>query len=210
MSSAVLARRLLLLGLGSVLAGAALTWKSMQRRSESLAADAAFQPHAASVVNDQQPLPEFTLQSPQGPISRASLLGHWSVVFFGYTQCPDVCPTTLGLMAELYQHLGSAVRPKVIFVSVDPARDTLALLGEFVPAFHKEFVGAHGSDAALAALVRHLGVMYQRQPPSAGGFYTVDHTASMYLIDPQARLKAVFSPPHQIDAVLAEYQRFTR
>lgn len=159
-------------------------------------------------VNDTMPLPDFRLRSTVGPITPADLRGRWSMVFFGYTHCPDVCPTTLGMMAEVVKQLPQAERPLVLFVSVDPARDTPELLGSFVPVFDPTFIGASGSDEQLAALTRHLGVRYDRhQAASPGGFYTVDHTVSMFLIDPQVRLKAVFSPPHQPETVLADYRR---
>jgi protein SCO1/2 len=80
----------------------------------------------------------------------------------------------------------------------------MALLGEYVPAFDPAFLGAAGQDAEVAPLLQHLGVQFTRHAPSAGGFYTVDHTAGLFLIDPQARLKAVFTPPHDGAAVLAD------
>lgn len=205
-----LSRRFAVVGVGLALAGAALTWKSLRRAGPGSAADLPLPAaRSATVVNDQQALPEFALHSPAGTLTRTSLTGHWSVVFFGYTQCPDVCPTALNLMAEFHRRLPAAERPKVLFISVDAQRDTLPLLAEYVPAFDASFVGATGSDAELAGLVKHLGIRYERHPGVQPGSYTVDHTASMFLIDPQARLKAVFSPPHALEAMLADYRRLT-
>jgi protein SCO1/2 len=107
--------------------------------------------------------------SPARPARRVrqrDLPGHWSFMFFGYTQCPDVCPTALALMKELGARLAAAVPPaptfQVVFVSVDPHRDTMQLLGEYMAAFDPSFVGVSGTDAALLPLTRALGVYYQR------------------------------------------------
>ena len=148
-------------------------------------------------------MPAFSVRTAQGELTERSLLGHWTLLFFGYTQCPDVCPGTLGMLSEALRGLGDQPPPQVLFISVDPARDTPALLAQYVPSFDPRFVGAAGSDTGLAELVRHLGVRYERHAPGAAGQYTVDHTASVFLLDPQARLKAVFSPPHEAPAVAA-------
>jgi protein SCO1/2 len=214
MNSDRLRRGLVFVGGAVVVAGAALTWKSARRPGPgSVEANAMPAQRSFTPVNDPQPLPEFTLDSPAGPVTRSSLVGGWSFIFFGYTQCPDVCPSALSLMADLHERLAPKDRPGVLFISVDPQRDTGELLAAYVPAFNPAFRGASGSDAALSALVGHLGVVYLRHPPSRPehpAIYTVDHTAAMFLIDPQARLRAVFSPPHDAAAMLADYQRLTR
>lgn len=206
-----LRRGLIFVGVGALLGGAALTYKASRRVGPGTAAqNAPLAAMGATLIPDPQPLPDFTLSSVQGPVTRASLRGRWHFVFFGYTQCPDVCPTGLSLMAELQRRLPAGERPGVLFVSVDPQRDTPALLGEYVPAFDPAFRGATGDEAALAPLVKHLGVLVQRHPPAQADHpmtYTVDHTASMFLIDPQARLRGVFSPPHDLEAMLADYRR---
>jgi protein SCO1/2 len=204
--TSVLQRRSLLLGLGGglLVAGAAVTWKSL-RRPPALPEGVASPPHpGATRIDDARPLPDFRLDSPRGPLTRAWLQGRWTVLFFGYTHCPDVCPTALALMADVNRQLERSQRPQVLFVSVDPQRDTTALLAEYVPAFDPDFLGATGQDADVAPLLRHLGAQFTRHPPSASGFYTVDHTAGLFLIDPQARLKAVFTPPHDNAAVLTD------
>ncbi|MCL4183655.1 MAG: SCO family protein [Burkholderiaceae bacterium] len=204
------ARRLLAAGAAAALLGAALVWTSVRRQDPAGDADRPARAASATIVDDRQPLPEFALRGTAGDVVRASLAGHWSMVFFGYTSCPDVCPGTLALMVELHRRLEAAERPKVLFVSVDPARDTPELLAAYVAAFDAGFAGASGTDESIAALAKHLGVSYRRNPPSPGGFYTVDHSASIFLIDPRARLKAVFSPPHDVDAMLADYRRLAR
>lgn len=206
-----LRRALVFVGVGALLGGAALTYKALRRVGPGTPAqNDALARMGATVIADPQPLPAFMLTSAQGPVTLASLIGRWHFVFFGYTQCPDVCPTGLGLMAELQRRLPERERPGVLFVSVDPQRDTPALLGEYVPAFDPSFRGATGDEAALAPLLKDLGVMVQRNPPAQADrpmTYTVDHTASMFLIDPQARLRGVFSPPHDLETMLADYRK---
>ncbi len=206
----LLPRRTLLLGAGLATLGGWLAWRSLRRVPAAPSAPDAVAPArvgAATVLNDTQELPDFRLQSPTGPLDRQWLRGHWSLVFFGYTQCPDVCPGTLGMLAEALRGLPAGQRPQVLFISVDPDRDTPELLAQYVPSFDPAFRGAAGQDEDLAALVRHLGVHYERHSPGAAGQYTVDHTASVFLIDPGVRLKALFSPPHDAAGVAASLGR---
>jgi protein SCO1/2 len=164
---------------------------------------------SATVVNDEQPLPAFSLTRAGSLLTNADLLGHWSLVFFGYTHCPDVCLTSLAAMKDMRDRLQVAgvVPPQVIFVSVDAARDTPAHLAEFVSFFDPSFIGATGKDAALAPLVKNLGVFYQRQDSKKKDSYTMDHTSSVFLVDPKGRLKAVFSWPHDPQAMAVDYPK---
>ncbi len=126
--------------------------------------------------------------------------GRWTLLFFGYTFCPDVCPVTLSALAEVQAQLerdGSASHLQVVFVSLDPERDTPARLGEYVRFFDPDFLGVTGSDEALAVLTGQLGVIGFKGEKDADGYYLVDHTAAVMLIDPQARLVGLFRTPHQ-------------
>jgi protein SCO1/2 len=203
-------RRLLAAGLALAAAGAAITWKSLRHERPEDVAAANAQGHAATVVDDAQPLPDFALDGPDGKVTRATLAGRWSLLFFGYTHCPDVCPTTLALLAEFNRRLEPGTRPAVLFVSVDPERDTPAVLAAYAPAFDAAFLGASASDAVLAPLAKHLGVQVRRTPGTQAGAYSFDHTASIFLVDPRGRLKAVFSPPFELEAMLPSYRRLTR
>lgn len=111
-------------------------------------------------------------------------------VFFGYTQCPDVCPTTLTTMSEVMRRLGpDADRVQVLFVTVDPERDTQALLANYVPAFDPRFLGLHGSLDETAAVAKDFRTFYQKSGDTDGPNYTVDHAAGTYIFDPQGRAR---------------------
>lgn len=134
---------------------------------------------------------DFALTDHNGtPRRLADFKGRAVLVFFGYTQCPDVCPTTMNNMRELMTKLApEAERVQVLFVTVDPERDTPQLLAQYVPAFHPSFLGLYGDAAATAATAREFKIFYNKQPGSTPGSYTVDHTAGNYLFDPRGRLR---------------------
>lgn len=120
----------------------------------------------------------------------ADYRGKVVVIFFGYIQCPDVCPTTLANLAEVMRLLGSdAQRVQVLFITVDPERDTRELLAAYVPQFHPSFVGLSADTATTAATAREFKVFYQKQAGSTPSTYTVDHTANSFVYDPQGRLR---------------------
>ncbi len=112
------------------------------------------------------------------------------VLFFGYTQCPDVCPTTLSTMREAMSLLGEdAKRVQVLFATVDPARDTPQLLAQYVPNFHPSFLGLLGTEATIAATARDFKVFYVKQPGKTADTYSVDHSTGSYAFDPQGKLR---------------------
>jgi protein SCO1/2 len=112
-------------------------------------------------------------------------------MFFGYTQCPDVCPTTLTEMQQAMALLGKqSDKVQVIFVTVDPERDTAAILKQYVPAFDKSFIGLRpADDAALEKVTKDFKIYYRKVPSSSPGSYTMDHTAGSYAFDPEGRLR---------------------
>ena len=112
------------------------------------------------------------------------------VIFFGYTQCPDVCPTTMAEMKSVLQQLGAdAKRVQVLFITVDPERDTRELLSSYVPAFDPSFLGLYGDMETTTKTAKEFRVFYQKQPGATPGNYTVDHTAGSYVFDPQGRVR---------------------
>ncbi|MGH8232204.1 MAG: SCO family protein, partial [Steroidobacteraceae bacterium] len=137
--------------------------------------------------------------------SRASLRGHPTLLFFGFTNCPDVCPTTLATLTQVQR---SAPLPgtRVLFITIDPERDSAANLQVYLGAFSNSFLGARGSAAELAPLLRSLGAIAVRQNLPDGS-YTMDHSATLYLLDSDARLVAVFSPPFSAPKLSADLHR---
>lgn len=155
-----------------------------------------------------RPLPPFLLTRHDGtPFTAGSLRGRWTLLFFGYTQCPDVCPTSLLAMREAMAHLGNVPLPQVVFLSVDPQRDTIELLGQYVPHFNPAFVGATGAETALRPLAEALGVAFARHESASG--YTIDHTASVFLVGPDVRVHSVFPHPPDPELVAKIYREAT-
>jgi len=135
---------------------------------------------------------DFSLLDTDGKVrTLADFKGKAVVMFFGYTQCPDVCPTTLTEMQQAMALLGKqSDKVQVIFVTVDPERDTAAILKQYVPAFDKRFMGLRpADDAALEKVTKDFKIYYRKVPGSSPGSYTMDHTAGSYAFDPEGRLR---------------------
>lgn len=124
------------------------------------------------------------------PRTLADFKGQVVTLFFGYTQCPDVCPTNLATMSEVMRLLGpDADRVQVLFATVDPERDTQELLANYVPAFDRRFLGLFGSPEQTAAVAKDFRVFYRKSGDTAGMNYTIDHSAGTYVFDPAGRLR---------------------
>ncbi len=134
---------------------------------------------------------DFALTDHNGqPRRLGDFKGRAVVMFFGYTQCPDVCPITMASMRELMNTLGAeAAKVQVLFVTVDPERDTPQLLAQYVPAFHPSFLGLYGDAAATATVAGEFRIFHRKQAGSGPANYTVDHTAGSYVFDPKGRLR---------------------
>ena len=154
---------------------------------------------------------DFTLQSAAGPVSLADYRGKLVLVYFGYTYCPDVCPTSLAATSDGLKQLTPAERAKVamIFISVDPKRDTPARLKEYVEFFDPGIVGVTGTPQALSEIAGRYGVFYAEQKvATAGDGYVVDHTSDTYVIDSAGKLAgkiAHATPPDQVVVALRKY-----
>jgi protein SCO1/2 len=142
-------------------------------------------PFKASDVSAQYAQADFHLDDATGQsVSLGDFRGKVVVLFFGYTHCPQVCPTTLADLAQVMRLLGKdADRVQVLFVTLDPERDTRELLAKYPPAFYPTFKGLSGDSAATAQAVQAFGVIYQKQPNKSGS-YDLDHSAGAYLIAP--------------------------
>jgi len=139
------------------------------------------------------------------PRTLADWKGRLVVLFFGFTQCPDVCPTTLATMADVMKRLGpDADRVQVLFVTVDPERDSQAVLAPYVTAFDPRFVALHGDKDATAKAAREFRVFYQRVPGSHPGTYTIDHTAASYVLDREGRLRLYVRHTQSADDIAAD------
>ncbi|SDY03010.1 protein SCO1/2 [Collimonas sp. OK242] len=134
---------------------------------------------------------DFALTDHTGkPRTLADYKGKAVLVFFGYTQCPDVCPTTMVEMADVMKELGPlASKVQVLFITVDPERDTQELLSKYVPAFDPNFVGLYGDQAATDKVAKEFRVFYQKVPGKTPGSYTMDHTAGSYVFDPEGHIR---------------------
>lgn len=163
--------------------------------------------------SEPRALQPFTLTDHTGKsFGIEQLIDKWSFVFFGYTYCPDVCPTTMSVLNSVANRLGdNAPAVQYIFVSVDPERDTPEQLGQFVTWFNGDFIGVTGTDPELENLTRQLGVVYMRIPDGKeSGTYTVDHTASVLLFDPDGKFHAIFSAPLNAAELAEDLMRLAR
>ena len=124
------------------------------------------------------------------PRSLGDFRGKVVVIFFGYTQCPEECPTTLSRLATAMQKLGpEASRVQVLLITVDPGRDTREVLSQYVPAFNPDFLGLYGDAAATAAVAKEFKVLYQKQPGPTPGTYSMDHSTGTFIFDREGRLR---------------------
>lgn len=167
-------------------------------------------------------LPDFNLTDHnEAPFTAANLKGAWTLMFFGYGHCPDVCPATLSTVHQALQSLPEP-KPRFVFVSVDPRRDTPATLKEHVTFVNPAFLGVTGPDDAQQALRDAVGVMVEYEDAQSGdpirdltqltpeADYLVQHTASLFFIDPQGRLVAYLLPPQAPDAIRQTLQAFSK
>ena len=153
---------------------------------------------------------DFTLESASGPVSLKDYRGKLVLLYFGYTFCPDICPTSLAATAEGLKQLKpeEAARVAMIFISVDPERDTPARLKEYVEFFHPNLVGVTGKPADLAEIAKRYGVFYAKQKvETAGGGYVVDHSSDTYVLGPDGQLLGKIAHATPPDQVVAEIRK---
>lgn len=159
------------------------------------------------VIEPPKPMPDFTLQSAQGPVSLSSFRGKLVVLYFGYTACPDLCPTTLATLHEAVEALGDkAQEVQVIFISVDWKRDTPEILEKYNAHFNPNFLGLTGTQAQIDEVTKDFGIFYLLNLPNENGFYTVDHTASTRVLDRQGRLHLIWPYGTQAAEMISDLQ----
>jgi len=159
---------------------------------------------------------DFTLTDHNGnPFSLKDFEGHWSLLFFGYTSCPDICPSTLFQLQQarqlMLQNAAGNEIPQIYLVSVDFERDTQQKLAEYLHYFDSSFVGLRGEEKQMRALALQLGVVYFIEPHEDGAVqYQVDHSASLLLIDPQGRLEGILPAPHEAKRIAQDVMTVIR
>jgi protein SCO1 len=150
---------------------------------------------AGTVLDPPTVLADFSLPSSRGAtLGLAELTGKPTMIFFGFTNCPDVCPTTLAEFQRAKAELGAdGERVNFVLISVDPERDTPETLARYVEAFDPSFIGLQGDDATLRRIGRDFGLFYERQAPDSSGAYDVEHSTAAYMLDAAGRLAMVYS-----------------
>ena len=207
-------RAALLIAIVALASGLGL-WASMRMHGPAAAPPPAVQ--AVTLMQPPRELPLFELQQSDGtPLTRDELKGHWTLVFLGFTTCPDICPTTLMDLAAAqnsWRALPDTTRPRLLLISVDPERDTPARLGEYAHAFHADTLAATGDIPALEKFATSLGFVFRKaegeQFETNPEDYSVDHSASLAVLDPQGRLAGLIRPPFDAAAIAADLTELT-
>ncbi len=162
------------------------------------------------MLDKPKPLVTFALEDMNGqPFTDQSFLDHWSLVFFGFTTCPDICPVTLSMLnqaVELIHKQAGIPTPNVVFVSVDPERDTPEKLKLYVEHFNKDFIGVTGNNTQLTNFSRQLGVVFEKVYLD-NNEYLVDHSGSIALINRRGAIQAYFTPPLSAEHIAKDYEK---
>lgn len=161
---------------------------------------------SGTLIPDPRPLTPFSLKDHNGgEFSQESIKGSWHLLSFGYTHCPDICPTTLAMLAQLADRMRQETlnaEIKTAFITIDPGRDTQAVLASYVPYFDSTFLGVTGDQRALDKLTGQLGVLYARVDAKQSSMgYLMDHSTSIILTNPAGEFQALFSAPHKVEAM---------
>lgn len=175
------------------------------------------QTQAVRLFDPPRELPAFALRQSDGTaLVPGELKGHWTLVFLGFSHCPDVCPTTLATLAQAQKQwaaIPESTRPRVLFVSVDPERDTPDRIGEYAHAFHRDTLAATADLPALENFARSLSMVFAKVPATEGApadQYSVDHSAAMAVLDPRGRMSGLLQPPFDAKAIAADLAALTR
>lgn len=144
-----------------------------------------------------------------------NFLDKWSFVFFGYTSCPDICPATLYVLKSVHGLLVDETGEvpddmQVVFISVDPARDSHEKLADYITYFNKDFIGTTADKIKIDNVTQQFGAGYIADPETSPGNYNVSHTSAIFLVDPFGRLVATFSQPHQAPTITAQYKQIRK
>ncbi len=169
-------------------------------------------PLTATLYPAPVPLPDFELVDQAGAAAGRDVFeGHWDLVFFGFTSCPDICPITLSVLADAKTKLANAGHsplPRIVLVSVDPERDTPERLADYIAYFGEDNLGLTGDIDEIRSFTKHVGVFFEKREAD-GDDYTVDHSAVVLLIDPDAELRGLFSSPHKAENFINDLKVIT-
>jgi protein SCO1 len=161
------------------------------------------EPQFATLLPEPLPLPDFELRDQHGrPFTRETLRGRTSLLFFGFTHCPDICPATLQQLSLARKQIAETspgkTLPAIVLISVDPERDTPEKLDKYVSSFRADVAAATGTRESLLPLTSALGIFFERQPLESGD-YTISHSTAVLVVDEDANLRALFSAPHKTE-----------
>jgi protein SCO1/2 len=164
-----------------------------------------------TLLQTPRPLSAFTLMGTDNQLfNNQRLQGHWTFMFFGFTSCGYLCPTTLAELAKMYKLLKAQKikpMPEVVLVSIDPSRDSLDRLKSYTASFNPNFYGARGETALIKPLTKELGVVYAKVPALVNKeAYDIQHSGTIILLDPKGRVAAFFTSPHQAENLVQDYQ----
>lgn len=167
----------------------------------------------STLLNTPREISPFSLTGIDGKIfDQKSLKGHWSILFFGFTHCGSMCPTAMGELSKMYRQLvEDKVEPKplVVMITIDPRRDTIERLKQYVRAFHPDFFGARGQNKALKALTKELGIAYTtvtRTSSLKRSYQDIEHTGAFLFFNPEGQLVAFSTPPHHAAELVEDYR----
>lgn len=187
---------------------------SKHQNAKKLATKAQFH---GTLLDTPRPVKAFSLTGTDGAsFTQASLKDQWTMIFFGFTRCGFVCPTTMAELGKMYRLLEEkhvTPLPRVVMISIDPARDDLAGLRKYVKAFNPDFYGARGSEKMTKAMTTALGIAYAKvaaNPNSPAPSDDIEHTGALMLFNPAGKLAAFFTSPHQAKALSEDYDWLIR
>ena len=159
--------------------------------------------------SDYKQVPSFSLQDSTGTnVTEQIFQDRWSLVFFGYTHCPDICPMTLSVVKEAIDSISIelAKQPQVMFITVDPVRDTTDHLNKYLAYFDPNFIGITGDVNRLSKWASSMGVMFERHDQNDKEHYSVDHSSSIFLIGPQGKIRALLNAPLDVNTIVSDYE----
>lgn len=171
--------------------------------------------NSTTLLPQPRPIQDFHLINDHNrPFTNNDFKNHWSFVFFGFTNCPQLCPTTLSVLNQMYKNLQQAhlqSMPQIVFISVDPDEDTPQKIRNYITSFNPNFVGATGSKQQLDALTKEFNVMYAKVFPNGEqSHYSIDHSGTILLINPAGQLAAIFSTPHDANNIAKDFIAINR